>query len=68
MDAPCGLYSPLLPPTIIPPSFSLLLWMMTVVIPKHQILFHKARRLCITLSCIYMLLVTLGATPFAQAQ
>jgi hypothetical protein len=41
---------------------------MTAVIPKHLILFHKARRLCIILTCIYMLLVALGATPFAQAQ
>jgi abhydrolase domain-containing protein 12 len=41
---------------------------MTAVIPKHLILFHKARRLSIVLGCIYMLLVTLGTTPFAQAQ
>ncbi|KAF8495779.1 alpha/beta-hydrolase [Russula emetica] len=41
---------------------------MTAVIPKHLVLFHRARSLCIILSCIYMLLVALGATPFAQAQ
>jgi hypothetical protein len=41
---------------------------MTAVIPKHLILFHKARRLCIILGGIYIFLVLLGATPFAQAQ
>ncbi|SRR6266851_1684311 len=38
------------------------------VIPKPLILLHKARRLCIMLGCIYILLVALGSTPFAQAQ
>jgi hypothetical protein len=41
---------------------------MTAVIPKHLILFHKARRLCILFGGVYMLLIALGATPFAQAQ
>ncbi|KAH9968332.1 Alpha/Beta hydrolase protein [Lactifluus volemus] len=41
---------------------------MTAVIPKHLILFHKARRLCIILGGIYIFLVLLGATPFAQVQ
>ncbi|KAH9986885.1 Alpha/Beta hydrolase protein [Russula compacta] len=41
---------------------------MTAVNPKHLIYLHKARRLCILFSCIYILLVALGSTPFAQAQ
>ncbi|KAF8470976.1 Alpha/Beta hydrolase protein [Russula ochroleuca] len=41
---------------------------MIAVIPKHLILFHKARRLCLLFGCIYMLVVAVGATPFAQAQ
>jgi len=41
---------------------------MTVVIPKHLIFLHKARRLCIILGGIYMFLVAFGTTPFAQAQ
>lgn len=51
-----------------PPLSPLLLSTMAALTPKHLILFHKARRLCILFSCIYMLLVALGATPFAQAQ
>lgn len=50
------------------PSPLPLLSTMTAKIPKHVILLHRARRLSIMLSCIYMLLVALGATPFAQAQ
>jgi len=49
-------------------SFKFILWTMTAVIPMHLVLLHKARRLCIILSCMYLLLVALGATPFAQAQ
>ncbi|KAI9510148.1 Alpha/Beta hydrolase protein [Russula earlei] len=41
---------------------------MTAVVPKHLIFLHKARRLCIILGCIYVLVVALGTTPFAQAQ
>jgi hypothetical protein len=51
---------PFLTPSLLPT--------MTAVIPKHLILFHKARRLCIILGGIYIFLVLLGATPFAQAQ
>lgn len=58
---------PSLFPTL--PRFSpLSLLTMTAVIPKHLILFHKARRLCILFGGVYMLLIALGATPFAQAQ
>jgi len=41
---------------------------MTAVTPKPLALVLKARRLCIMISCIYMLLVAFGTTPFAQAQ
>jgi hypothetical protein len=60
---PPPLSLPLSPPPFLPAIVE-----MAAVIPKHLILFHKARRFCIILSCIYMLLVLLGATPFAQAQ
>jgi hypothetical protein len=41
---------------------------MTVVISKHFIFLHKARRLCTILGGIYLFLVAFGTTPFAQAQ
>lgn len=68
MDAPCGFTALFLSYHYSPTFSHLPLLTMTAVIPKHLILFHKARRLCIILTCIYMLLVALGATPFAQAQ